>query len=114
MWSTNATNRHNRKALYFDAAKAHHYGKYLNDMWNTHGNNRELKWNPATGKVEVYALRDILLNEELGTDYGAPSGTRPTMDLPLGSKLNKLKPTTAAPRYHGLPNNAHTDQLPHS
>ena len=72
MWSTNATNRHNRKALYFDAAKAHHYGKYLNDMWNAHGNNCELKWNPATGKVEVYALRDILLNEELGTDYGAP------------------------------------------
>ena len=72
MWSTNATNRQNRKALYFDAAKAHHYGKYLNDMWNAHGNNCELKWNPATGKVEVYALRDILLNEELGTDYGAP------------------------------------------
>jgi hypothetical protein len=72
MWSTNATNRQNRKALYFDAANAPHYGKYLNDMWNTHGNNCELKWNPATGRVEVYALRDILLNEELGTDYGAP------------------------------------------
>ena len=72
MWSTNATNRPNRKALYFDAATALHYGKYLNDMWNAHGNNCELKWNPATGKVEVYALRDILLNEELGTDYGAP------------------------------------------
>ena len=68
----NATNRQNRKALYFDAANAPHYGKYLNDMWNAHGNNCELKWNPATGKVEVYALRDILLNEELGTDYGAP------------------------------------------
>ena len=26
----------------------------------------------STGRVEVYALRDILLNEELGTDYGAP------------------------------------------
>ena len=32
MWSTNATNRHNRKDLYFDAANASHYGKYLNDM----------------------------------------------------------------------------------
>ena len=72
MWSTNATNRQNRKALYFDAANAHHYGKYLNDMWNAHGNNCELKWNPATGRVEVYALHDILLNEELGTDYSAP------------------------------------------
>ena len=72
MWSTNATNRQNRQALYFDAANAAHYGKYLNDMWSAHGNNCELKWNPATGRVEVYALRDILLNEELGTDYGAP------------------------------------------
>ena len=43
VWSTNATNRQNRKALYFDAANAPHYGKYLNDMWNAHGNNCELK-----------------------------------------------------------------------
>ena len=48
MWSTNATNRQNRRALYFDAANAAHYGKYLNDMWTAHGNNCELKWNPAT------------------------------------------------------------------
>ena len=43
MWRTNATNRQNRKTLYIDAANAHHYGKYLNDMWNAHGNNCELK-----------------------------------------------------------------------
>ena len=72
LWSTNASNKHNTKALYVDAENAPHYGKYINDMWNTHANNCELRWNPATGKVEVYALRDILLNEELGTDYGAP------------------------------------------
>ena len=41
-------------------------------MWNTHANNCELRWNPATGRVEVYAICDILLYEELGTDYGAP------------------------------------------
>ena len=41
-------------------------------MWTALGNNCELKWNPATGRVEVYALRDIILNEELGTDYGPP------------------------------------------
>ena len=56
MCSTNATNRQNRQALYFDAANAAHYGKYLNDMWTDHGNNCKLKWNPATGRVEVYAL----------------------------------------------------------
>ena len=72
MWSTNATNRQNRRSLYFDAANTAHYGKYLNDMWTAHDNCCELKWNPATGRVEVYALRDILLNEELGIDYGAP------------------------------------------
>ena len=48
------------KPYTFDAANAAHYGKYLNDMWTAHGNNCELKWNPATGRVEVYALRDIL------------------------------------------------------
>ena len=72
MWSTNRSTKYNSKALYFDAAAAPHYGKYLNDLWNSHANNCELRWNPATGRVEVYALRDILLNEELGLDYGAP------------------------------------------
>ena len=108
MWSTNATNRHNRKALYFDAANAPHYGKYLNDMWTTHGSNCELKWDPATGRVEVYALRDILLNEELGTDYGAPSGTRPITDSPTGHKPTKSKRTIAGPPSHGMPSTAAT------
>jgi hypothetical protein len=72
MWNTNRTNRHNSKALYFDAAAAPFYGKYLNDLWNPHANNCELGWNPATGRVEVYATRDILLNEKLGMDFGAP------------------------------------------
>ena len=72
MWSTNRTNRHNPKALYFDAAAAPHYGKYLNDRWDPHANNCELRWNPAASQVEVYITRDILLNEELGMNYGAP------------------------------------------
>ena len=72
MWSTNRTQRHNPKAFYFDAAATPHYGKYLNDLWDPHANNCELHWNPATGQVEVFATRDILLNEELGMDYGAP------------------------------------------
>jgi SET domain len=73
MWSTNLSTKHNSKALYFDAAAAPHYVKYLNDLWNLYANNCELRWNPATGRVEVFALRDILLNEELGLNYGAPS-----------------------------------------
>jgi hypothetical protein len=68
MCSTYVSDKHNTKALYFDAAHAPHYGKYLNDMWNTHANDCELRWSPATSRVEVYALLDILLNEELGTD----------------------------------------------
>jgi hypothetical protein len=59
-------------------------------MWNAHANNCELRWNPATGRVEVYALLDILLNEELGTDYGAPS--RPITDSPLGNKPKRSCP----------------------
>ena len=50
MWSTNATNRHNRKALYFDAANASHYGEYLNDMRTAYGNNCELKWTFSSTK----------------------------------------------------------------
>jgi SET domain len=72
LWSTNRSNRCNPKALYFDAATAPFYDKYLNDLWDPHANNCELRWNPATGRVEVYATRDILLDEELGMDYGAP------------------------------------------
>ena len=56
MWSTNTKSRQNSKALHFDAETAPHYGKYLNDMWDSHTNNCELRWNPATGRVEVYAL----------------------------------------------------------
>jgi hypothetical protein len=43
MWSTNRSTRHSSKALYFDAADAPHYGKYLNDLWNSHANNCELR-----------------------------------------------------------------------
>ena len=72
MWSTNTKNRHDPKALYFDAEKNNlYYSKYINDHWNAHANNCELRWNPATGRVEIYALRDISLNEELGIVYGA-------------------------------------------
>ena len=72
LWSTNTGNRRKARALYFDAQEAPHYGKFINDKWNAHSNNCELRWNPATGRVEVYALRDILLNEEFGADYDAP------------------------------------------
>jgi hypothetical protein len=72
LWSTNTGHRRTSRALYFDASEAHHYGKFINDKWNKHDNNCEFRWNPATGRVEVYALRDILLNEELGSDYDAP------------------------------------------
>jgi hypothetical protein len=34
--------------------------------------NCAFRWNPTTGRVEAYALRDILLKEELGSDYDAP------------------------------------------
>jgi hypothetical protein len=72
LWSTNTGNRRKARALYFDAQDAPHYGTFINDKWNAHSNNCELRWNPATGRVEVYALRDILLNEEFGADYDAP------------------------------------------
>ena len=72
LWSTNTGNRRNARALYFDAQDAPHYGKFINDKWNAHANNCEFRWNPATGRVEVYALRDILLHEEFGSDYDAP------------------------------------------
>jgi hypothetical protein len=39
LWSTNRSNRRNTKALYFDAATAPFYGKYLNDLWDPHANN---------------------------------------------------------------------------
>jgi hypothetical protein len=42
LWSTNRSNRRNTKALYFDAATAPFYGKYLNDLWDPHANNCEL------------------------------------------------------------------------
>ena len=48
-----------------------HYGKFINDKWNKLANNCEFRWNPATGRVEVSALRDILLNEEFGSDNDA-------------------------------------------
>ena len=72
LWSTNTGHRRKSRALYFDASEAHHYGKFINDKWNKHANNCEFRWNPVTGRVEVYALRDIHLNEELGSDYDAP------------------------------------------
>ena len=72
LWSTNTGRRRKSRALYFDAYAAPHYGKFINDKWHKHANNCEFRWNPATGRVEVYALRDILLNEELGSDYDAP------------------------------------------
>ena len=72
LWSTNTGHRRKSRALYFDAYAAPHYGKFINDKWNKHANNCEFRWNPATGRVEIYALRDILLNEELGSDYDAP------------------------------------------
>ena len=72
LWSTNTGHRRNSRALYFDASASNHYGKFINDKWNKHANNCEFRWNPATGRVEVYALRDIHLNEELGLDYDAP------------------------------------------
>ena len=72
LWSTNTGHRRNSRALYFDASAAHHYGKFINDKWHKHANNCEFRWNPATGRVEVYTLRDIHLNEELGSDYDAP------------------------------------------
>ena len=76
MWSTNTKNRYDPKALYIDAENNLYYGKYINDHWNAHANNCELRWNRSTGRVEIYALRDISLNEELGIAYGAPFSQR--------------------------------------
>ena len=72
LWSTNTGNRRKSRALYFDALEAPHYGNFIDDKWNKLANNCEFRWNPATGRVEVYALRDIQLNEEFGSDYDAP------------------------------------------
>ena len=71
---------------------------------------------PARSKSTPYATSYSM--KSLAPTTVPPSGTRPTMDLPLGSKLNKLKPTIAAPHYHGLPSNAahqaHRPQQPPS
>ena len=55
MWSTNTHTKFNPQAMYYDASHAPHYGKYINDLWNPAANNCELRRNPATGRVEVYA-----------------------------------------------------------
>jgi hypothetical protein len=91
IWSTNTKSRHNSKALYFDAETAPHCGKYLNDMWNSHANNCELRWNPAKGRVEVYALRDILLSEVLGMDYGAPFWYQPHNGLTTRDQARRVQ-----------------------
>ena len=91
MWSTNNKNRHDPKALYFDAENNPHYGKYKNDHWNAHANNCELRWNPATGRVEIYALRDISLNEELGIAYGAPFWYQPNNGITTKTQARKIK-----------------------
>ena len=59
---------------------------------------------PARSKSTHYAIS--YSTKSLAPTTAPPSGTRPTMDSPPGSKLNKLKPTTAAPHYHGSPSNA--------
>ena len=72
MWSTNTHTKFNPQAMYYDANHAPHYGKYINDLWSPTANNCELRRNPATGRVEVYATQDIPINAELGTAYDAP------------------------------------------
>ena len=91
MWSTNTKNRHDPKAFYFDAEYNPHYGKYINDHWNAHANNCELRWNPATRRVKIYALRDISLYEELGTEYGAPFWYQPHNCLTTRTRAGKIK-----------------------
>ena len=65
-----------------------------NDLWNSHANNCELRWNPATGKVEVYSLRTSFLMKNWDLTMEPPSGTKHTTVSYPESKPSKLKTTT--------------------
>ena len=91
MWSTNTQTKFNPHALYYDARTAPHYGKYLNDLWDPIANNCELRRNPTTGRVEVYATQDIPLNTELGTAYAAPFWYQPDNGLTSRQQAVQVK-----------------------
>jgi hypothetical protein len=112
MWSTNTKTRHDPNALYFDAENNSLYGKYINDHWNSHANNCELRWNPATGQVEIYALRDISLYEELGTEYGAPFWYQPHNGLTTRTQAKKIKAYYKRSTLPWLPTPRNTNQPP--
>ena len=121
LWSTNTGHRRNSRALYFDASAANHYGKFINDKWNKHANNCEFRWNPATGRVEVYALRDIHLNEELGSDYDAPfwyqrhnglTSLAQAQQVQSYYQQRKLPWYSTKPPHTGLPNQAASTPTP--
>jgi hypothetical protein len=99
MWRTNHTARHNSKALYFDAASAPHYRKYLNGLCNLHACNCKFCWIPDTDRAEEYTLQDIHLSKELSPDYCVSSATRDTTDLPHGTRPDKSRPITTAPLF---------------
>ena len=60
------------EALYFDPTASRHYGKLINDHWNTDENSWEIRWNDETKRVEVWSLVPIPLYKELGTNYNDP------------------------------------------
>ena len=98
----------NPHALYYDASNAPHYGKYLNDLWDHQANNCELRRNPATGQVEVYAIQDIPINAALGMAYDAPFWYQPENGLTNRQQAiqvktyyqrSKLPPWKAQPQH---------------
>ena len=106
MWSTNTHNKFNPHALYYDASNAPHYGKFLNDLWDPQANNCELRRNPATGRVEVYATRDISLNAELGLAYDAPFWYQPNNGLTTRQQAVQVKTyyqRSKLPPWHSRP-----------
>ena len=51
------------EALYFDPTASRHYGKLINDHWNTDENSCVIRWNDETKRVEVWSLVPIPLNK---------------------------------------------------
>jgi hypothetical protein len=71
----------------------------VNDFFNDENNNRVIKWNKTTRKVEVWSADDdIGLNAELMT----ATGTDPTMESKPKHKQLKYETATNGNTYHHM------------
>ena len=58
--------------------------------------------------MEVYALRDIFLNEELGTEYGAPFWYQAHNGLTNRDQAHQIQTYYSRSTLHGMPSTAAT------